>query len=178
MKLFLSLLLFGSILLWFPGITGCANMVPPTGGPRDSLPPVLISADPDEGALHFNGKKIVLSFDEYIDLKDVRKNLIVSPVPKSQPSVEYKLKTITILMKDTLQPNTTYALDFGRAVVDNHEGNVLKNFTYVFSTGNYIDSIRLSGRVIMAKSVKRDSSLIVLLHDKLDDSAVVKEKPR
>ncbi|MDP4211790.1 MAG: Ig-like domain-containing domain [Bacteroidota bacterium] len=178
MKLFLSLLLFGSILLWFPGITGCANMVPPTGGPRDSLPPVLISADPDEGALHFNSRKIVLSFDEYIDLKDVRKNLIVSPVPKGQPSVEYKLKTITILIKDTLQPNTTYSLDFGRAVVDNHEGNVLKNFTYVFSTGNYIDSIRLSGRVIMANTGKPDSSLIVLLHDKLDDSAVVKEKPR
>jgi hypothetical protein len=178
MKTFVLLLLAAILLLRFPGVTGCANMIPPTGGPRDSLPPVLVSAEPDEEVLHFSGKKIVLTFDEYIDLKDVRKNLIVSPVPKSQPSVEFKLKTLTILLKDSLLPNTTYALNFGRAIVDNHEGNVLKNYTYVFSTGNYIDSLRLGGRVTMASTGKADSSLIVLLHDKLDDSAVVKQKPR
>jgi hypothetical protein len=178
MKTFLSLLVIGLILLRFPGVTGCANIIPPTGGPRDSLPPVLVSADPDENALHFQDNKIVLAFDEYIDLKDVRKNLIVSPVPKVQPTVDYKLKTITIHLKDTLKPNTTYSLDFGRAVVDNHEGNVLKNFTYVFSTGSYLDSLQFSGRVVMAGTGKPDSSLIVLLHDQLADSAVMKEKPR
>lgn len=178
MKIFLSLLLVSIILLRFPGVTGCANMIPPTGGPKDSLPPVLVSAEPDENVLHFNGNKIVLTFDEYIDLKNVRQNLIVSPVPKNQPNVEFKLKTMTIRIKDSLQPNTTYAFNFGRAVMDNHEGNVLKNFTYVFSTGGYIDSLRLSGRVTMASTGKPDSTLIVLLHDKLDDSAVVKEKPR
>jgi hypothetical protein len=161
-----------------PGLSGCANIIPPTGGPKDSLPPVLVLANPDTNSLHFNSNKIVLTFDEYIDLKDVRKNLIVSPVPKSEPYVEYKLKTITIRIKDTLQPNTTYSLNFGRAVVDNHEGNVLNNFTYVFSTGNYIDSLQYSGKVVMASTGKPDSTLIVLLHDKLDDSAVVKEKPR
>ncbi len=178
MKIFLSLLLVSIILLRFPGVTGCANMIPPTGGPKDSLPPVLVSAEPDENVLHFNGNKIVLTFDEYIDLKNVRQNLIVSPVPKNQPNVEFKLKTMTIRIKDSLQPNTTYAFNFGRAVMDNHEGNVLKNFAYVFSTGGYIDSLRLSGRVTMASTGKPDSTLIVLLHDKLDDSAVVKEKPR
>lgn len=178
MKIFLSLLLVSIILLRFPGVTGCANMIPPTGGPKDSLPPVLVSAEPDENVLHFNGNKIVLTFDEYIDLKNVRQNLIVSPVPKNQPNVEFKLKTMTIRIKDSLQPNTTYAFNFGRAVMDNHEGNVLKNFTYVFSTGSYIDSLRLTGRVTMASTGKPDSTLIVLLHDKLDDSAVVKEKPR
>ncbi|MFI5193586.1 MAG: Ig-like domain-containing protein [Chitinophagales bacterium] len=178
MKTFLSLLLVGIILLRFPGVTGCANMIPPTGGPKDSLPPVLVSAEPDENVLHFNGNKIVLTFDEYIDLKNVRQNLIVSPVPKNQPNVEFKLKTMTIRIKDSLQPNTTYAFNFGKAVMDNHEGNVLKNFTYVFSTGSYIDSLRFTGRVTMASTGKPDSTLIVLLHDKLDDSAVVKEKPR
>jgi hypothetical protein len=152
--------------------------MPPTGGPRDTIPPVLVLANPDTNKLHFTGNKIVLTFDEYIDLKDVRKNLIISPVPKTQPEVEYKLKTITIRLKDTLRPNTTYSLDFGKAVVDNHEGNVLKNFTYVFSTGNYIDSLKYSGKVIMAMTGKPDSSLIVLLHNKLYDSAVVKERPR
>lgn len=178
MRTFLSLLLMGIILLRFPGVTGCANIIPPTGGPRDSLPPVLVSANPDAYALNFKSNKIVLSFDEYIDLKDVRQNLIVSPVPKIQPNVEYKLKTITIRIKDTLQPNTTYSLNFGKAVVDNHEANVLKNFTYVFSTGNYIDSLKYSGKVIMANTGKPDSTLLVLLHNKLDDSAVVKERPR
>lgn len=178
MKTFLSLVLIGIVLLRFPGFTGCANIIPPTGGPRDSLPPVLVSAEPDENMLHFNGNKIILTFDEYIDLKDVRQNLVVSPIPKIQPNVEYKLKTITIRIKDTLQPNTTYSLNFGKAVVDNHEGNVLKDFTYVFSTGNYIDSLTYSGKVVMAYSGKPDSSLIVILHDKLDDSAVVKERPR
>ena len=178
MKTFLSLLLIGIILLRFPGITGCANIIPPTGGPRDSLPPVLVMAAPKENALNFNSNKIILTFDEYIDLKDVRQNLIVSPVPKILPNVEYKLKTITIRIKDTLQPNTTYSLDFGKAVVDNHEANVLKNFTYVFSTGNYIDSLQYSGNVVMANTGKPDSSLIVILHDKLDDSAVAKERPR
>jgi hypothetical protein len=178
MRTFLSLLLVGIILLRFPGLTGCANIIPPTGGPRDSLPPVLVSATPEENALHFNGNRILLTFDEYIDLKDVRKNLIVSPIPKIEPTVEYKLKTITIRIKDTLQPNTTYSMDFGNAVVDNHESNVLKNFTYVFSTGNYIDSLEYSGNVVMANTGKPDSTLIVVLHDKLDDSAVVKTKPR
>ncbi len=178
MKTFLSLLLIGIIIIRFSGFTGCANIIPPTGGPKDTLPPVLVTANPGDHSLHFSAKKIVLTFDEYIDLRDVRTNLIVSPVPRIQPNVEYKLKTITILLKDTLRPNTTYALNFGKAVVDNHEGNVLKNFTYVFSTGDYIDSIKYSGNVVMASTGKPDSTLIVMLHNKLDDSAVVKERPR
>lgn len=162
----------------YPLITGCANIVPPTGGPRDTLPPVLLIATPQPRALHVNDKKIVLTFDEYIDLKEVRNNLIVSPVPKIMPSVTSHLKVITIEMKDTLQPNTTYALNFGKAVTDVNEGNVLKNFTYVFSTGNYIDSMSYSGRVIMAYTGKPDSTLIAILHDRLYDSAVAKERPR
>jgi hypothetical protein len=162
----------------YPLITGCANIVPPTGGPRDSLPPVLLTAEPQMKAIHVDGKKIVLTFDEYIDLKEIRNNLIVSPVPKTMPTVTSHLKVITIEMRDTLQPNTTYALNFGRAVTDVNEGNVLKNFTYVFSTGKYVDSMRYSGRVIMAYTGRPDSTLIAILHDKLYDSAVAKERPR
>src|SRR5450755_338131 len=162
----------------YPLITGCANIVPPTGGPRDSLPPVLLIADPKMQALHVNGNKIILTFDEYIDLKEIRNNLIVSPVPKVMPTVTSHLKVINIEMRDTLQPNTTYALNFGKAVTDVNEGNVLKNFTYVFSTGDYLDSLKYSGRVIMANNGKPDSTLIVMLHTQLDDSAVEKERPR
>jgi hypothetical protein len=162
----------------YPLVTGCANIVPPTGGPRDTLPPVLLSAIPEKNVLHMSSNKIVLTFDEYIDLKEIRKNLIVNPVPKIAPSVHSHLKTITIEIKDTLQPNTTYSLNFGRAIVDINEGNVLKNFGYAFSTGNYLDSLRYSGRVILANTGKPDSTLIAILHDHLDDSAIVKERPK
>ncbi len=178
MKRLLIFFLVCWALMRVPLITGCANIVPPTGGPKDTLPPVLVQAVPAMKALKVNNKKIVLNFDEYIDLKDIRKNLIVSPVPKVSPTITSHLKTITIEIRDTLQPNTTYALNFGKAVTDVNEGNILKNFTYIFSTGTYVDSLRYSGRVIMANTGKPDSSLIAMLHDKLYDSAVAKEKPQ
>jgi Big-like domain-containing protein len=159
---------------------GCANIVPPLGGPRDTLPPRLITAVPADQTRQFKSykNKIVFTFDEYIDLKDVSTNLIVSPVPKIEPIVESKLRTLTVTIKDTLQPNTTYSLNFGKAVRDVNEGNILKDFTYVFSTGSYIDSAEFSGTVVVANTGKADSSLIVLLHRKLIDSAVVNERPR
>jgi hypothetical protein len=178
MKRFLLFSLVCIVLMRVPLITGCANIVPPTGGPRDSLPPVLLRSEPVMNALHVSDKKITLYFNEYIDLKDVRNSLIVSPVPKVLPTVTSHLKEITIEMRDTLRPNTTYALDFGRSVTDVNEGNVYKNFTYAFSTGSYVDSMKYSGRVIMAYTGKPDSSLIAMLHDKLYDSAVAKERPR
>ena len=178
MKRLLIFFLVCTFLMRFSFITGCANIVPPTGGPRDSLPPVLLEADPGMLARNVKTNEIVLTFDEYIDLKEVRNNLIVTPVPKVMPRVYSHLKTMTITIKDTLQPNTTYALNFGKAVTDVNEGNVLKNFTYAFSTGNYLDSIQYSGRVIMAYTGKPDSTLIVMLHDKIYDSAVAKERPR
>jgi hypothetical protein len=171
------LLLFVSII----GILvspGCANIVPPLGGPRDTLPPKLLYVTPRDSAKHFNTNKIVFYFDEYIDPKDVRNELIVSPVAKTEPIVDAKLRTLTVRIKDTLQPNTTYALNFGNAIRDVNEGNILKNFTYVFSTGNYLDSMELYGNVLVASTGRTDSTLIVMLHKKLDDSAVVKEKPR
>jgi hypothetical protein len=178
MKRLLLFLLVFLVLIRVPFITGCANIIPPTGGPRDSLPPVLVTANPILNSLQISPKKIVLNFDEYLDLKEIRNNLIVSPVPKIFPIITSHLKTITIEMKDTLQPNTTYSLNFGRAITDVNEGNVLKNFTYTFSTGYYLDSLQYSGRVIMAFTGKPDSTLIALLHDRLYDSAVEKERPR
>jgi len=158
--------------------TGCANIIPPMGGPRDSIPPVLISVTPVDSSRHITPKKIVFNFNEYIDGKDIHDNLIVSPVPKIDPLVDSKLRTVTIEIKDTLQPNTTYSFDFGRGVKDVNEGNVLKHLEYVFTTGNHIDSSELSGNVILAATGKTDSTLIVVLHAKHDDSAVVNDRPR
>jgi hypothetical protein len=176
-RLLLFLLVCLAIAQW-PLITGCANIIPPTGGPRDTLPPVLLNGIPAPRTLNMVSRKIVLNFDEYIDMKDIRKNLLVSPIPKISPVVTSHLKTITIEIKDTLQPNTTYAFNFGKAVTDVNEGNVLKNFTYVFSTGSYIDSVQYSGRVVTASTGKPDSTLFALLHSNLADSAVANDRPQ
>ena len=158
--------------------TGCANIVPPMGGPRDSLPPQLVKINPRDSATNFTGKKIVIEFDEFVQIDNIQENLLVSPVPKINPVVDSKLRTVTVTVKDTLQPNTTYSIDFGNAIKDINEGNILKNFKYVFATGNSLDSLKLTGKVFIAETGKTDSTLIVMLHTSQDDSAVIKEKPR
>jgi len=157
---------------------GCANIIPPQGGPRDTLAPQLIKATPADSARNFTGTRIQFSFDEFVDLQNIQENLLVSPSPKINPLVETRLNTVTVRIKDTLEPNTTYSLNFGNAIKDYNEGNVMKGFTYTFSTGRYIDSLELHGKVVLAETGKTDSTLIVLLHTGKNDSAVVKEKPR
>lgn len=159
------------------GSSGCGQIGMPTGGPRDSIPPQLNSASPALKSTNVTGNKITLSFNEYIEVKDPQTNVLVSPMPKKNPSVDYKLKTVTIKLKDSLLPNTTYSINFGNAIVDVNEGNVLKGFTYVFSTGNKIDSLTLSGKVIIAETGKADSTLLALLYRNADDSLVQKRKP-
>lgn len=175
------ILLLGYKLLVFT--SGCAQIIPPTGGPRDSLPPVMLSAVPKDSTLNFTGNKIVLTFDEYVQLERPEEQLIVSPVPKVSPMVEAKLKEVTIRIKDTLEENTTYSINFGKALKDINEGNPAKQFTYIFSTGAYIDSSVLSGKVVIAETGRPDSTLIVMLYrnfegSNFEDSTVAKEKPR
>lgn len=159
-------------------LSGCANIIPPQGGPRDSLPPLLLKADPVDSSRNFSNTRITFSFDEYVDIQDVYNNLLVSPLPKNLPTVDYKLRTVTVKLKDTLEKNTTYTLNFGDALRDVNEGNIYKNFTYTFSTGSYLDSLELSGKVLLAENGRTDTTLIVMLHTSADDSIVVKEKPR
>lgn len=158
--------------------TGCAQIGMPTGGPRDSTPPVLLNATPPNNTIHFKGKEIVLTFDEYVHLQDLQKNLLTAPEPKTIPNITSKLKTVTIKIRDTLQPNTTYSFQFGNAIQDINENNPYHDFTYVLSTGSYIDSLTLNGNVIIAQTGKPDSTLIAMLYNNLGDSAVYKEKPR
>lgn len=157
--------------------TSCANIIPPTGGPRDSLPPVLISAEPKDSALKFTGNKILLTFDEYVQLDDrLSEFMIVSPNPDQPPLVTNKLRTVTVKLKDSLKPNTTYAINFGNGIKDVNEANIFKNFTYVFSTGDSIANGTFSGKVLLAETGDADSTLIVLLHSNLNDSSIKKNK--
>ena len=159
-------------------LSGCATIVPPEGGFRDSLPPVLIKANPKDSALNFRGNKITFSFDEFVELQNAQQNLIITPIPQNNPAVESRLNTVTVKLKDSLETNTTYTINFGDAIQDINEKNVLKNFTYRFSTGPAMDSLRLSGKVILAETGKPDTTLIVMLHKNGKDSAVMSEKPR
>ena len=173
----LTVLLFAAIIFILSGGSGCANIIPPSGGPRDSLPPKLVKAIPGDSSINFSGRKISFSFDEYIELQNVQGNLIVSPVPASSPSIDYRLNTMTVKFTDSLKANTTYTLNFGNAIKDYNEGNTLNAFTYIFSTGPAIDSLSLKGKVLLAETGKTDSTLIVILHKNSDDSAVVKNHP-
>ena len=160
-------------------LPGCANMIPPTGGDRDSLPPVLVKVTPADSTKGFNAKTITFTFDEYIDQpQELFKNLIVSPHYTTPPVVETKLRTLTVKIKDTLEANTTYYYNFGDAIKDINEGNVLRNFSYIFTTGDAFDSLHLSGKVVLAETGGIDSTLIVMLHRNSNDSAVNKEEPR
>lgn len=150
----------------------CANIIPPEGGPRDTIPPQLLSAVPKDSTLNFKGNKVTFTFNEYIDLQDVQNNLLFTPLFENNPKVDVKGKTITVNFRDTLEPNTTYILNFGNAIKDYNEGNVLKNFTYTFSTGPALDSLELRGKVLLAQTGKVDSTLVVVLHKNLKDSAV------
>ena len=158
--------------------SGCANMIPPSGGPRDSLPPVLLKAEPADSTLNFRGNRITLTFDEYVDLSDVSNNLLFTPIFETTPQVDVRLRTVTVRLKDSLEANTTYIFNFGNAIRDINESNPLRDFVYTFSTGPALDSLTLTGKVIMAETGAIDTTLIVILHKNLADSAVVKERPR
>lgn len=160
----------------------CANIVPPAGGPRDSLPPRLVSATPRDSTRNFRSSRIDLVFDEYVDLQDVSNNLLFTPLFEANPEVQVKGRTVSVLFGkrggDTLSANTTYILNFGNAIRDFNEGNILKNFTYTFSTGPALDSLELRGRVILAQTGGVDTNMIVVLHRNLTDSAVINQRPQ
>lgn len=167
-------------LLFFSSkiFVGCANIIPPSGGPRDSIPPVLMNATPKDSSVQFKTNKIVLTFNEFVELQNVQENVIVSPTPQNTPQIDFKLRTVSIKIKDSLEANTTYSINFGKAIKDINEGNVLTDFKYIFSTGNAIDTNSISGNVILAETGKIDSTLLVVLHSNLSDTAITKLRPR
>ena len=169
--------IFLFVLVWLLG-NSCANIVPPTGGPRDSLPPVLIKATPNDSAKHFTAGKITLEFDEFVTVDNAQQNVIIWPNPKTQPVIESKLRTITIRLKDSLEKNITYTINFGKSLKDVNEGNADSSFSYVFTTGNRLDNNVLKGNVKLAETGKTDTTLIVVLHTNLSDTAIQKTPPR
>jgi methionine-rich copper-binding protein CopC len=156
---------------------GCANIVPPSGGPRDSIPPYAVYAKPKDSSTNIAPKEILISFNEFITTNALQEQLIVSPNIKNNPLVDQRLNMVRIRLSDSLNANTTYSLQFGNALRDVNEGNIVQNYTYVFSTGNQIDTGKLFGKVQIAETGLVDSSLIAVLHPIEKDSAIYKDKP-
>lgn len=162
---------------------GCAKKGSITGGLKDTIAPTLKISFPENFSTNFKGNQIKLTFDEYIKLKGLEKQLIVSPPMKNEPLIipSSVTKYLTIQIKDTLQPNTTYSFNFGQSITDNNEGNPLNQFKYVFSTGPYIDSLALGGRVKDALDREAESFVSVMLYEvneKFKDSVVYTSPPR
>lgn len=162
----------------------CAKRGTPEGGPEDFTPPQFVRASPENFTTNFDAKEIRIYFDEYIKLNEAQRQIIVSPPMDPKPEITplgTASKSITIKIHDTLQPNTTYAINFGRSIQDNNAGNPLSFFQYIFSTGSYIDSLSVSGSIKDAYLKETPPFISVMLYEvdsTYNDSTVYKNPPR
>lgn len=168
------------VLLFICIASGCANIVPPEGGKKDTKPPKLLAVIPADSQLNSNISKIELRYNEYIELNNASAEVQISPLISLPISTVVVGKKTIIRIPDTLlRANTTYRITTNNAIKDIHEGNPSPSYTYTFSTGGYFDSLKLTGIVYNAATGLPDTGAFVLLYDALSsDSIVVREKPR
>ena len=155
--------------------TSCANIGSPEGGPRDYTPPRMVKSTPAPGCLNFSGRKVELTFDEYIQLKDQSTKVVISPAPKDQPSIKVLGRKVVVEFQDDLEPNTTYVIDFTNALLDNNESNSLDGFSFAFSTGETLDTLQASGIVLRARDLEPMQHVLVGLHRCPDDTAFLRQ---
>lgn len=158
-------------------IFGCAAQQPPQGGPRDQTPPKLVKAIPGNKTRNFAAKQIDLEFDEFIKLSNAYQEISMSPAMEKQPEYSSNKRKLKIEFKDSLLKNTTYVINFGKAIQDVNESNILKNFTYVFSTGNHIDSLSITGSVTNTLTQEKEKDVLVFIFPVKQDTLFGKKKP-
>ena len=142
----------------------CANAVAPTGGPKDTTPPKVVVAVPENNSTGFIGRKIEITFDEFVTLENANQNMLFSPPLAEKPDIKLKDKTLVIRFKGPLADNTTYTIHFGAAIKDLHEGNLFKDYVYSFSTGDHIDTLCIKGKVLNADDKKPVEDVYVSLY--------------
>lgn len=164
--------------IWFisflAGITvliSCANIASPTGGAFDFDPPKVVSASPGFNATNVTGNKIEIYFDENVIIKDASEKVIVTPPQQKSPIIRSVNRKVTVELRDTMIPDMTYTIDFTDAIQDNNEGNPIENFSISFSTGDVVDSMAISGKVLAADNLEPVKGIYVGLHSNLDDTA-------
>ncbi len=184
MKIVKRLLILTAIFMLLLQVPfSCAQRGRPDGGPKDTIPPTFVNALPPNYSTHFNKKVIRINFDEYIKLKEPNKHILISPPMKNKPVIlpmGQASKYVEVQILDTLPPETTYTINFGQSIVDNNESNPYPFFKYVFSTGDYIDSLKVTGSVVDAFQRETEPFISVMLY-RLDstysDSLVYQESP-
>lgn len=158
---FVKFLILGLVLLIY---SSCASVQSPTGGPRDTVPPTVIKEIPKNLTRNFAAEEIRIQFDEFIKLTNEFSEVSISPAIDVLPEFKAKKQNLTITFSKPLEANTTYTINFGKAITDVNESNILPNYTYVFATGNQIDSLSLSGHVIssLTKEKLKDVTVFIL----------------
>jgi len=169
--------LFNCLIISFI-LSSCAQISAPTGGERDKNPPKIKAENPPNKSLNYSGKEIKISFNEWLQpLTNIKSQVIISPNIDPFPKISIERNILHIKFKDNvLLPNTTYSLFFGDNIKDNNEGNAFPNFKYLFSTGSYIDSLQIKGKIIPADGKLEDNTYLVIYSD-LSDTAFTKTRP-
>lgn len=165
------------IILWIIILVhACANKAQgPTGGPKDKTPPKVLKSSPANGSVNFDKKQIQIDFDEMVSIEKPNENIIISPPQTKAPDVKAFGKRVSVNFNENLLDSTTYSVDFGNAIVDLNEKNVLKNYLFSFSTGSQIDTMKISGTVINAEDLSPLSGIIVGIYLETDDSVFFKK---
>ena len=156
-------------------VLGCASIGTPDGGPYDETPPVFLGSDPEPFALGVKSKRVTLEFDEFINIDKAAEKVVISPPQISMPEIKTNGKKVVVQLQDSLKSNTTYSIDFSDAIVDYNEGNPLGNFSFLFSTGDRIDTLAVSGTVLNASNLEPIKGILVGLHSDLSDSVFTKK---
>lgn len=155
-------------------IFGCANRGSgPQGGPKDTTPPQLLKCTPENGSTNVSTNKIQLTFDEIVLVQSTFEKVLISPPQTSMAVIKASGHKVNVELQDTLKPNTTYTIDFTTAIVDNNERNELDGFTFSFATGDFIDTLKLSGTIVDAETLNPIPNLLVGIHSNLHDSAFI-----
>ena len=173
-KIFFSLASTSFLVLL---IMSCAQVGSLSGGPKDKKPPVVIEMIPPNYSTHFTGRKFEIKFNEFVKLDKINEQLLVSPPIKEFPDFKLKGKTLVVKFKEDLKPNTTYTVFFGDAVKDITEGNPIHNFTYIFSTGDYVDSLSMFGNVVFAEDLIPMGNVEVMLYRDNNDTIKLDSMP-
>ena len=158
-------------------IYSCAKVVAPTGGEKDEFPPIVLQSKPENNTINFNSDKIIIKFDEYLQLKNVKQELLVSPMQNEDPEIKLRGKDLIIVIKDTLDDNITYNFNFSGAIIDLNEGNVFKYFQYAFSTGTSFDTLFVIGHVYNSFNLEPEVDVFVMLYKNNIDTLPQTQKP-
>lgn len=166
-----------TLLMVIAVISACASLQQPQGGPKDTDAPKVLQEVPKNLSRNFNGNKIEITFDEFFKLSNEYTEITISPETETLPNFKIKQKTLEINFKDSLEKNTTYSINFGKAIQDVNESNILKNYSFVFSTGPKLDSLSIGGQVINTIDNKPVLDATVLLYPINKDTLFGKKKP-